>query len=95
MCLSKKYYFLLYLENYLCVVFNLFTTVYEKCNTQTEWYEQHQIWDMCRPAYHQKLITFPDRWHTHRPNSDISCVTSIVSVMPCSISAELPNKVEM
>ena len=28
------------------------------------------------------------------PNSDISCVTSNVSVVPCSISAELPSKVE-
>ena len=28
------------------------------------------------------------------PKSDISCVSSNVSVMPCSVSAELPNKVE-
>ena len=40
------------------------------------------------------LITFPDRWRTHRPNSDISGVTSNVSVIPCSVRAELPHKVE-
>ena len=31
---------------------------------------------------------------THEPNSDISCVTSNISVKPCSVTAELPNRVE-
>ena len=40
------------------------------------------------------MVTFPDRWRTHRPNSDISCVACNVSVMPCSASAQLPKKVQ-
>ena len=37
---------------------------------------------------------FPDRWRTHRPNSDISCVISNVSVISCLVSADVSHKVE-
>ena len=34
-------------------VTNNYTTVYEKGNTQMEWSELLQTWDICRPVYHQ------------------------------------------
>ena len=37
---------------------------------------------------------FPERWRAHRPNYDISCANSKVSVMSCSFSADLPKEVE-
>ena len=34
-----------------------------------------------RPVYHHLLIAFPERYLTHRVNSDLSCFASRISIM--------------
>ena len=62
---------------------------------QTEWPEQIQTVEIFRSVYYQQFIEFPMRWHIQRHKSEVFCVTSKVRVMPCSVSAGLPELMQV